>query len=272
MAEPKKFYDRLAGLSAIVTGAGSQGEGYGIGKAIACSFAREGARVCLVDSRQDRAEETLELITAAGGSAFVACGDVTDPADCARIVADTAERHGGVDVLVNNVGVGKPVYTVEDIDPDAWDRIMAVNVRSAMLMTRAAMPHLVKQGGSIINMSSIAAQRAIGDLGAYPPSKAALIALTAEIASLYGRKGVRANVIAPGHMFTPMVVPYLDAELTESRRKFAPLGVQGDAWDIASAAVFLASDDARFITGACLPVDGGASVNAAPRVQALLRD
>lgn len=263
MPYPKAFHQRLAGKVAIVTGAGSQGSGVGTGKAIACLFAREGASVCLVDQSRERAAGTLAMIVDAGGNAFVCEADVTNGDACADVVAATVERYGELHLLVNNVGVAGAGGRLENLDEAAWDRIIDVNLKSAFLMSRSAAPHLVAGGaGAVINVSSTAGIRSHG-AAAYGSSKAGMIALTRELAVMYGRDGVRANVIAPGHIFTPMVESMLDEEAKERRRKIAPLAIEGDAWDVAAAALFLASDEARFITGVCLPVDGGVTEIAA---------
>jgi NAD(P)-dependent dehydrogenase (short-subunit alcohol dehydrogenase family) len=257
MPEPLKYYDRLAGKVAIVTGAGSEGEGVGTGRAISLVYAREGASVCLVDRAPERAEDTRRAIQNAGGTAFVAAADVTRAADCERVVNDTLERYGRLDVLVNNVGIGVGGGRLEQMDEATWHRVIDVNLTSAALMTKYAVGALVNTRGSIVNIASVAALRAHGGGVAYSASKAGMIAMTRDLAVMYGREGVRANVIAPGHIFTPLVQSMLDAKARDVRRKVAPLGVEGDAWDIASAALFLASDEARFITATCLPVDGG---------------
>jgi NAD(P)-dependent dehydrogenase (short-subunit alcohol dehydrogenase family) len=263
MPYPKVFHQRLAGKVAIVTGAGSQGNGVGTGKAIACLFAREGASVCLVDQDAERAAETLAMIREAGGNAFVCAADVTDSHACARIVAATVERYSALHVLVNNVGVAGAGGRFDNLDEASWDRIIDVNLKSAFLMSRSAAPQLVADGGgAVVNVSSTAGIRSHGS-AAYGSSKAGMIALTRELAVAYGRDGMRANAIAPGHILTPMVESMLDEQAKDRRRKIAPLGIEGDAWDVASAALFLASDEARFITGVCLPVDGGVTEIAA---------
>ena len=258
MPEPTKFHDRLAGRIAIVTGAGSQGEGVGTGKAISIAFAREGARVCLVDLEPARAEETCRMISGVGGEAFVFAGDITDSTHCAAIVAATLARYGGLDILVNNVGVSGGGGDIWDLDEAKWRRQLDANLTGAVLMTKHAMQPLIASGrGAIVNISSTAALLASGNVSAYGPAKAAMIAFTREIAVKYGRRNVRANVIAPGHIMTPHVAGYFDDKAVQVRRKVAPLGITGDAWDIASAALFLACDESRFITGICLAVDGG---------------
>lgn len=256
MPQPSHYNGTLAGKVAIVTGAGAEGDGIGIGRAIATILAGEGAKVCLVDLQADRAEATRRHIEDIGGDAFVAAGDVTARQDCARFVTETVERYGRLDILVNNVGVATPVE-LEGEDEAAWTRVMNINLGSAMLMSRYAVPAMIRDGGgSIINISSIAGIRAHGSL-AYGPSKAAMSALARELAVMYGRQGIRANTVAPGHVLTPLAMSLLPAEMRAKRRDVGPLSLEGDAWDVAWAVRYLASDEARFITGVLLPVDGG---------------
>ena len=256
MPAPTRHYDRLRDKVALVTGAGSQGHGVGTGKAIACVFAREGARVCLVDRDPARAAETLQMIEGGGGEAFVHAADVTTEDGCAGAIQAAVARYGQLDVLVNNVGLGAGGGKLDQLPVSLFDTVMQVNLRTAFLMSRSALPHLVERRGNVINIVSIAGLQAYG-AAAYGPSKAALVQFTRELAVSYGRDGVRANSIAPGHLFTPLVEQFADTASRERRRRVAPLGIEGDAWDIALAALFLASDEARFVTGACLPVDGG---------------
>jgi NAD(P)-dependent dehydrogenase (short-subunit alcohol dehydrogenase family) len=262
MPQPTRFWNRLEGKVAIVTGAGSQGSGFGTGKAIAFTFAREGARVCLVDRDPERAEQTRELIAASGGQAFVHSADVTESQACAGIVAATVERYGRLDLLVNNVGIATASQRAEVLDEESWDRVLNVNLKSAVLMSKHAIPHMIKAGGgSVVNISSVASVISSGSL-AYGPSKAAMNSLTCELAILHGRDGIRVNTVAPGHIFTPMSAGSFaknasNEKARETRRKVAPLGIEGDAWDVAAATLFLACDEARFITGVFLPVDGG---------------
>jgi NAD(P)-dependent dehydrogenase (short-subunit alcohol dehydrogenase family) len=264
MPEPLVFRNRLQGRVAIVTGAGSQGVGAGVGtgKAIALLFAGEGARVCLVDREPGRAEETLGRIDAAGGHAFVVAADVTQSEDCQRIVAETTERFGGVDVLVNNVGLAGQQGDFSNFDEAAWERMFFVNLKSALLMCRYVVPAMITRGGgAVVNISSIAGILAHGTF-AYGPSKAAMEHFSREIAVVYGRQGIRANTVAPGHIQTPLVAGLLPESLRKTRRKVGPLGLEGDAWDVAYAALFLASDEARFITGQRIAVDGGVTATA----------
>jgi len=256
MPEPKAFNTTLAGKVAIVTGAGTEGEGIGIGRATAVVLAGEGARLCLVDRDSGRVDASRKHIETRGGESFVALGDVTARDDCARFVEETVRRYGRLDILVNNVGVATNV-ALDAPDEEAWSRVMNVNLTSAMLMCRYAVPAMIKSGGgSIVNISSIAGIRAHGGL-AYGPSKAAMAALAREITVLYGRQGIRANTVAPGHVLTPLAMSLLPQEMRAKRRDVGPLGIEGDAWDVALAVRYLASDEARFVTGVHLPVDGG---------------
>ena len=249
---------RLAGRTAIITGAGSLGDGVGTGKAIALLFASEGARVALVDLDAGRAEETRAQIADGGGEAFVVAGDVTDPASCERIVAEALTRFGSLDALINNVGLGAGAGRLEEMEWAAWTRGVALNLDSAVLMTRAAIPHLLAGAGkAVVNIASVAGIRAHGS-GSYGPAKAALIHFTRELAVMYGAEGLRANVVAPGHIMTPLVEKFSAPAAREHRRRIAALSaVEGDAWDVAYATLFLASAEARFVSGVCLPVDGG---------------
>ena len=252
---------RLEGKVAIVTGAGSSGPGVGNGKAASVLFAREGAKVLLVDIDADHAQETLELITAEGGEASVLQADVTRPDHCRSMVESAVERYGRLDILDNNVGVLlREKFT--DIDPDDWDRVMAINLKSMMLASQAAIPRMIESGGgSIINMTSVAGIRAWSD-AAYAASKAGIIGLTQTLAAEHGRDGIRANAIAPGAVYTPMVAWQLSEEAREIRRESTLLGTEGTAWDVAWAAVYLASDEARWVTGVLLPIDGGVTITS----------
>jgi len=248
---------RLAGKAALITGAGSEGDGISIGRAIAVLFAREGATVGVLDIDAARAERTRGLVDAEGGSSVALVADVTREDECACAVGEFVAAAGGLDVLVNNVGVTPVPGAMHELDIEAWDRLFAVNLRAAALMTKHALPALVAAGAaSIVNISSIGGLRSSGGIG-YGPSKAALVQLGRDVAVAYGRQGVRVNAIAPGHIWTPMGES-MGAEARERRRLVAPLGIEGTAWDIAWAAVYLASDEARFVNGVCLPVDGGA--------------
>ena len=252
---------RLEGKVAIVTGAGSSGPGVGNGKAASVLFAREGAKVLLVDIDADSAQETLALITAEGGEASVFQADVTNADQCRSMVKSAVERYGRLDILDNNVGVILREKFI-DIDPSDWDRVMAINLKSMMLASQAAIPRMIESGGgSIINMTSVAGIRAWSD-AAYAASKAGIIGLTQTLAAEHGRDGIRANAIAPGAVYTPMVAWQLSEEAREIRRESTLLGTEGTAWDVAWAAVYLASDEARWVTGVLLPVDGGVTITS----------
>ncbi|HCV28576.1 MAG TPA: SDR family NAD(P)-dependent oxidoreductase [Dehalococcoidia bacterium] len=252
---------RLEGKVAIVTGAGSRGPGVGNGKATAVLFAREGASVLLVDAQIERADETLAMIEAEGGVASTFQADVTNEDDCKAMVEAAVERHGRLDVLDNNVGIGLGP-PVTEIDMDEWDKVQNTNVRSMVLTSRHAIPRMIQTGGgSIINISSGAGIAAIG-AAAYTTSKAAVIGLTIAMAGDHGRQGIRINCVAPGLVFTPMVADMMDADLRQHRRNSTMLGTEGTAWDVGNAALFLASEDARWITGQVLSVDAGMSVTS----------
>jgi NAD(P)-dependent dehydrogenase (short-subunit alcohol dehydrogenase family) len=253
---------RVEGKVAIVTGAGSTpGPGIGTGKATAVVLAREGASVLLVDLHPERAEETLAMITDEGGTASVFAADCTSAADCEAMVAAAVERYGTVDILVNNIGLAA-LGNVVDTTEDEWDRAFDINLRTAFLASKYAVPVMAAQGyGSIVNISSISAVRGDGTL-AYSAAKGGLLAMTIDMAYAHGRQGIRVNAIAPGHITTPMVhsvqAPGPRAEFMDQMRSEAGLlGTPGTGWDVGWAAAFLASDEARWITGVLLPVESG---------------
>ncbi len=257
---------RLAGKVAVVVGAGqTPGDTIGNGRAISLLFAREGAEVLCVDRRLESAEETAAMVAAEGGEAFALEADITDPAANDAIAAAAMERWQRIDILVNNVGIGTGDNTVAALEPDAFDLIHEVNVKGPWMTSKAVLPIMEAQGsGSIVNVSSIAAVCAT-PLLAYKTSKAALNALTHQCAMTYARAGVRVNAVMPGLMDTPMAIEGIAAgfgvdkdELRASRSKAVPLRRRmGTAWDVAYAVLYLASDEADFVTGAILPVDGG---------------
>ena len=252
---------RLEGKVAIVTGAGSRGEGVGNGKATAVLFAREGAKVVLVDMQLEAANETLAMIEAEAGreaaSSFKA--DVTSDDDCKALVDFTLERYGRLDILDNNVG-NSYRKTVVDIEPEEWDEYMALNLKSMVLTSKHAIPRMIESGGgSIINISSISGVRS-GKDPVYTASKAGVIGLTLSMAGDHGREGIRVNAIAPGPVYTPMVAWRLSDEQRVYRKNTTALGTEGTPWDVGWAAVFLASDEAKWVTGSVLTVDGGSSI------------
>ena len=259
---------RLKDKIAIVVGAGqTPGDTIGNGRATAIRFAEEGAQVLLVDVNQESAEQTLVMLEARGGRGSVMVADVTDEAQCQAIAHTCVHRYGRIDILHNNVGTGTGDCGPTQMSEEVWDRIFTVNLKSVMFTCKHVLPVMRAQGGgSIVNISSIAAIASTG-LVSYKASKAALNAYTQTLATGGARHGIRANVIMPGLMNTPMAIEtyvaagFDRAKLIEQRNASVPLGGQmGSAWDVANAALFLASDEARFITGVCLPVDGGQSV------------
>jgi NAD(P)-dependent dehydrogenase (short-subunit alcohol dehydrogenase family) len=262
---------RLDGKVAIVVGAGqTPGITIGNGRATAILFAREGARVLALDRDLESAEETVAAIADEGGDAHAVEADVTDESTVKAAVLAAIERWGRIDVLHNNVGIGMAGADapVTDIAEEAFDRMLAVNLKGMVFTCKHVLPVMRDQrSGAIINISSVAAIAAYPNV-AYKTSKAGVIALTQHVAITNARYGIRANVILPGLMNTPMAIePRVGAagrtrdEVIAERDARVPLGRKmGTGWDVAYAALFLASDEARFITGAALPVDGGASV------------
>jgi NAD(P)-dependent dehydrogenase (short-subunit alcohol dehydrogenase family) len=261
---------RLAGRIAIVVGAGqSPGETIGNGRATALTFAREGASVLAVDRDLGSAEETVAMIADKGGEGIAIAADVTDEAALAAAIAGAEERWARIDILHNNVGVSIAGGDAapDEITEEAFDRIVAINLRGAVMACKHVLPVMRRQrAGAIVNISSIAAWSDYPFV-AYKATKAALIEITRQLAIQNAEYGIRANVILPGLMDTPMAVETRArvsgrsrAEVAAERDAQVPLrGRMGSAWDVANAALFLASDEADFITGVALPVDGGAS-------------
>jgi NAD(P)-dependent dehydrogenase (short-subunit alcohol dehydrogenase family) len=258
---------RLEGRVAVVVGGGqTPGETVGNGRATAVAFAREGARVFVVDRDAARAEETAAEIVAEGGEAEAHAADATRDEACETLIAAAVARFGTVDVLHNNVGIGAGDTSPSRMTEDVWDRVNAVNTKSVVFPCKHALPVMRAAGrGVITNISSVAAVCSVS-IVAYQASKAAINAYTRSLAIGNGRHGIRANVIMPGLMNTPMAIEGYVAmgrerdEVVAARDAQVPLaGGMGSAWDVAWASVFLASDEARFITGVLLPVDGGQS-------------
>lgn len=263
--------DRVRGKSAVVFGGGqTPGETIGNGRATAILLAREGAKVVVVDRDLGSAEETVFIVRGEGGEASAVCADVTDEEQVRAAIAACVRQHGRLDILHNNVGaslaLGDAVAT--DLTVEAFDRIVAVNLRGMWLACKHALPVMRQQGsGSIVNISSMAV-RSPYPYVEYKTTKAGVISLTENVAAANARYGIRANAILPGLMNTPMAIePRVAAgtpraEVIAERDRRVPLGGKmGTGWDVAYAALFLHSNEAGFITGVSLPVDGGASVS-----------
>jgi NAD(P)-dependent dehydrogenase (short-subunit alcohol dehydrogenase family) len=233
----------------------------GNGKATAILFAREGAKVLCVDQVLGRAEETVGLIAQEGGVASAFAADVTKRGDCATMVSAAIERYGRLDVLHNNVGIGS-VQGIRDITEGEWDRTMAVNLKSMLLTIQAVIPRLEEAGGgSIVNVASIAGLRYAGaGIGAYSASKAGIVGLTISAAGQLGEKRIRVNAIAPGLVYTPFVAQFINDAARERRRRGGLIPDEGTGWDVGWAAVYLASDEARWVTGQVLVVDAGLTI------------
>ncbi len=260
---------RLEGKAAAVVGAGqTPGTTIGNGRATAILFAREGARVLCVDRDLASARETVAMIKQEGGTAFAFAADITAEANCAALVAESGAKLGRLDILHNNVGIGTGDGSVQRLEEANWERILSVNLKGMWLTIKHVLPVMRAQGGgAIVNISSLAAIAPAG-LIAYEVSKAGVNKLTTSTAALNARHMIRCNAIMPGLMDTPMAIETIAKARGESveavraaRNARVPLGAKmGDAWDVAYAALFLASDEAKFITGVVLAVDGGGSV------------
>jgi len=251
----------LEGRVAIVTGAGSRSDGIGNGRAASILMARAGARIVLIDAVREAALKTQEMIAADGGEAIVIDCDVTDEKSCKAAIDETLKTFGRVDILVNNVGIGGPKGNATDLDLGEWEHAMRVNLTSMVLMARYAIPAMAAQGkGAIINVSSVAGMIGGHPHLMYPTSKGAVINMTRAMAAHHGQSGVRVNCVCPGMVHTPMVsTSGMTPELRAERRARSFLGTEGNGWDVGHAIRFLASDEARWITGAILPVDAGSS-------------
>ncbi len=265
--------DRLKDKVAIVTGAGSIGPGWGNGKAVAALFAREGARVLAIDINPEAVAETKAIVDGEGGDCTACVADVTNPDQVATAVRTCLDAYGRIDVLHNNVGIvvnGGPV----DADLESWEKGTAVNLTSVFLTCKHVLPHMeAQEAGSVINVSSIAANRWLGvAYASYAATKAALLGISRNIAMQYARKNIRCNCILPGIIDTPLLRNLLadvyPAEEIPERIAYRdtqiPMGRMGDAWDVAYAALYLASDEAKYVTGSEFVVDGGMSVSVIP--------
>ena len=253
--------DRLTGKVAIVTGAGSSGPGVGNGKASGDPVRSRKARVLCVDIVEERAQETVGIVEDEGGVASAWAADVSKQADCKAMAAAAFERYGRIDILQNNVGVASR-QKLEDITEDEWDQHFRVNLRSMVMAAQAVVPYMEQAGGgSIINLSSIAAVRAYPPTStAYTASKSGTIGLTVALARQLGDRLIRVNAVAAGQVYTPMAAARMTPELRKTRASLGIIKAEGTAWDIGWASVFLASDEARWITGQTLHVDAGMSI------------
>ena len=258
--------ERLKDKVAIVTGAGSIGPGWGNGKATAVLFAREGAKVFAVDINRIAVEETKAIIDAEGGRCAIRATDVSKASDVEAMVDSCIETYGHIDILHNNVGIVEVGGCVEASE-ESWNHVNDVNLKSVFLTCKYALPHMEAQGGgAIVNISSIASIRWLGvPYVSYSATKGGINQITKSIAIQYAKRNIRANAILPGFMNTPMIAEgladaYADGDvekMIEIRDNLCPTGKMGDAWDVAHAALFLASDEAKYITGTELVVDGG---------------
>jgi NAD(P)-dependent dehydrogenase (short-subunit alcohol dehydrogenase family) len=254
---------RMKDKVVLVSGAGSVGPGWGNGKASAVVYAREGAKVFAVDRSEKAALETRDIIRGEGGACEAWACDVTDEAAVESMAAACVAKFGRIDVLHNNVGIGCVGGPLE-ISLEDWRRTFEVNVASMFLTCKAVLPTMLGQGaGAIVNISSLSAVKAARAEAAYAASKGAVNSLTMSIALQYADRGIRCNAVLPGLMNTPMVHQGLAAHyggveaLVQKRDATSPTGKQGEGWDVAYAALFLASDEAKYVNGALFPVDGG---------------
>jgi NAD(P)-dependent dehydrogenase (short-subunit alcohol dehydrogenase family) len=269
---------RLNGKVVLVAGGGSIGPGWGNGKTAAVVYAREGAKVAVTDWRTEAAQETVGIIRDNGGEAVAVTGDATSEADVARMVEETIAAYGRIDVLHNNVGGSGTGKHLGDMTLEDWNATMARNVTSAMLMCREVVPHMEKQGGgSIVNISSISSLRHLNvPTAVYAAGKGALNELTKNIALHYAGKNIRANCVLPGYIDTPFIrreingkpayeyKGYTNAEdYAADRGKIIPMQRMGTGWDVAYAALFLASDESAYVTAQMLVVDGGVTSTCA---------
>ena len=256
--------DRLAGRVALVTGAGSRSSDIGNGRASAILLARQVARVLLIDAVAEAAAETEQMIAREGGVSMSLQVDVTQPVECEKAVRTAASAWGRVDILVNNVGIGGPAGTAVDVELEAWDQAMRVNVTSMMLMAKYTIPEMREQGaGSIVNIASVAGLVGGHPSLLYPTSKGAVVNMTRAMAAHHGLEGIRVNCVCPGMVYTPMVSSRgMTPEMRLARQQRSLLQTEGTGWDVGNAVLYLASDEARWITGIVMPVDAGASAGS----------
>ena len=250
---------RLQGKVAIITGAAN-----GMGAEEAMLFAREGARVAVSDLKLETAQRVADSVVAAGGDAVALAGDVSDRNQCESLVADTVGKLGGIDVLINSAGV-TPRYAPKEWDfEQTWDWVVSINLKGSMMMSRFAVAEMRKHGsGSIVNLASIIglvgyAQGISDGFNPYPHAKGGVVQMTRDMSIALAKEGIRVNSLCPGFTYTPLVTTLVEgADMHERLKSLHPMGRLGEANEIANAALFLASDEASFITGVNLPVDGG---------------
>ncbi|KAL6708931.1 hypothetical protein ACN47E_002338 [Coniothyrium glycines] len=254
----------LSGKVAIVTGAGCAGEGVGNGRAISIMLAQEGCNVVCLDLNLSWATKTAEMASKYGGKAIAFTSDVTKAFDCEAAVKAALKEFGRIDILVNNVGIGGATGTAVDVNMAAWAKGLEINVSSMVQMAKACIPAMLKEKehketkGSIINMGSVAGLKGGTPHLLYPTSKGAVVNMTRAMAAHHASDGIRVNCVCPGMLYTPMMYAGgMTEEAREARKKRSLLGTEGNGWDAACAVTFLASDHARWITGAILPVDAG---------------
>lgn len=261
--------DGLKDKVAIISGGGARGDGIGNGRAAALLLARSGAKIVVVDRELELAQNTVDMISADGGTAIAHAADVTSEAGCKSISECAMDTYGRVDLLDNNVGISSRGSVVEE-DPDTWRRVMQVNVEAMFLTSKYVIPAMIESGGggAIVNVSSISALRP-RRLTVYTTSKAAVIGLTRAMAIDHGPEGIRVNCVAPGPVYTPMVIKDgMPEHLRKQRANASILGMEGTGWDIGNAVRFLLSNHARYITGHTLVVDGGLTIRAPERESA----
>lgn len=258
--------NRLQDRVALVFGAGSSGPGWGNGKATAVTYAREGAKVIAIDINREAAEDTQGVIRGESNACEAAVADVTNAAQIEALIKDVARRHGRIDILHNNVGITAMGGPIEE-SLESWHHVMQTNLTGMFLTCKYALPVMLEQKkGTIVNVSSLAAIRYTGyPYSSYYASKAGVNQFTIGLALQHAKQGIRANVIMPGLMNTPLIYKQISGQykstedMVKARDAACPMGRMGTGWEVANAAVFLASDEASYVTGVCLPVDGGLS-------------
>ncbi|KAK4084244.1 uncharacterized protein Triagg1_724 [Trichoderma aggressivum f. europaeum] len=262
---PPRPSRRLDGKVAIVTGAGSLGDGLGNGRAISLLLAGDGATVLCADRDLAAAKRTVEMIVQEGGSAASLCADVSTEGDCEKLVKTAEGLFGRLDILINNVGIMGATGTAVEASAEEWAMGLSINVTGMVLMAKYAIPLMIKNEpgdggirGNVVNLGSIAGLQGGTPHLFYPTSKGAVVNMTRSMAYNHGRQGIRVNCVCPGFLYTPMVAGNgMTEEVREMRRNQGMLNTEGNAWDCAAAVRFLASDEARWITGTTITVDAG---------------